>query len=167
MGGRVLVQPRTTADERQPSQCPPCLAQMGDGDWWACDHTTREVNLARALARWVIDDPLADEDDIEKRAACFLDDEAGADVRCILEHVEGDETTIWTVENEPEFDTEGGQGFTVNGVPFAVEYQHEGPGVVRPAATWRPPCDICGEPVASFGDPMCLACEADEEAENR
>lgn len=146
-------------------QCPPCLVQMGDGDWWTCDHTPREVNLARALARWVVDDPLADEFDIERRAACFLDDEAGADVRCILEHVEGDESTVWTVVANPEFDTEGGQGFAVNGVPFAIEFQAEGPGVVRPAATWRVPCEDCDDPVVAWGDRLCAVCQAEVEAD--
>lgn len=146
-------------------QCAPCLAQIGDGDWWTCDHTITEINLAMALARWVIDDDQADEKDVLQRACMFLDDEAGADVRSILQHVEGDANTVWTVEAEPEFDTEGGQGFVVNGVPFAVEYAHEGPGQVRPAATWRPPCDICGEAVASFGDTTCAVCDAEEAAD--
>lgn len=149
------------------SQCAPCLAMMGDGDWWTCDHTPTEVNLGMALARWVLDDDDAPENDLLQRAAMFLDDEAGADVRCVLEHVRGDESTVWTVEPDPEFDTEAGQGFRVNGVPFAVEWQQEGPGTVRPAATWRPPCDICGEPVASFGDTTCVTCEAEEAADAR
>lgn len=150
------------ADE-QSAPCAPCLwADAGD----FCDHTATEVNLAYALARWVVDDPLVDDVTLAGRACAFLDDEAGGDVRRILEHVEGDETTVWTVEARPEFDYEGGQGFAVNGVAFAVEYQAEGPGQVQPAATWRPPCAICDESVVNFGDEMCARCNAEEEAES-
>lgn len=157
---RDSVQPEN-ADAVQ--GCAPCR--------WAdaaefCDHTATEVNLAYALARWVTDDPEVTDDDLAGRACAFLDDGAGDDVRQILRHVEGDETTVWTVVSLPDLvrgDIE--TAFAVNGVEFVVEFQQEGPGVVRPAATWRPECDYCGEPVAEIHDDICARCKAEEEAD--
>lgn len=150
------------AEPSHHAPCAPCVwADMPE----FCDHSTIEVGLAYALARWVVDDPEATDEYLAERACAFLDDEAGGDVRRILEHVEHDEHTAWTVEARPEYDSEGGQGFAVNGVGFTFEYQQEGPGLVHPAATWRPECDYCGEPVANLGDDLCSRCYGEEEAD--
>lgn len=124
-----------------------------------CDHSAVEVRLAMALARWSANDPEVAEQELIERSAGFLDRADVDDVAAVLMFVEHGEATVFTVESRPEFDTEGGQGFEVNGVGFAVEYTPEGPGVVQPAATWRPPCDICGEAVRDFGVALCATCE--------
>lgn len=124
-----------------------------------------EVRLAMALARWVLDDPDAEDEEVSTRAAAFLDTGDTQDVVRILAHVPHDETTEFVVDGDPAHDTEGGQGFMVNGIGFAVEYQHEGSGIVQPSATWRPACVICGEPVQDFHDEMCRTCEAEPEVD--
>lgn len=116
------------------------------------DMHTREL-LSLALARWALDDDKETDFEIRQRAEMFEED-----VERILTFVPASHEYI--VESRPEFDTEGGQGFAVNGVGFAVEYEQEGNGVVQPAATWRPPCEDCDEPVKDFGDALCPTCEA-------
>lgn len=147
--------------------CLPCRTVLSDGDWGGCDHTPTEINLAMALAHWVADDPEIDADALLRRACGFLDDEAGGDARAILDHLTGDETTVWTIGPLDDFaaipDIE--TAFTVNGVGFLVPFAQEGPGYIRLAETWRPDCEWCDQKVLLVGDELCPECMAMDAAE--
>lgn len=148
--------------ETQLRQCEPCLSVMGDGDWWSCDHTDNEVELAMALARWSTDDPEVERDELLQRAAAFLDDGQGDDVRDIMKHLPPAAEFVVESRPFPEGDIE--TAFAVNGVEFVVEYQAEGPGRVELASAYRPECDDCGERVQNADDTLCALCMADTDA---